>query len=48
MRHRLLKAVVAVGAVTLVAVAATGAATTKHAKSTAASASGSYNVGIVY
>ena len=49
MRHRLLKALVAVGAVTLVVGAATVAAATTHqASKSAATASSGYNVGIVY
>ena len=49
MRHRLLKALVAVGAVTLVVGAATVAAATAHqASKSAATASSGYNVGIVY
>ncbi len=49
MRHRLLKALVAVGAVTLVLGAATvAAATTHHASKSSATASSGYNVGIVY
>ena len=49
MRHRLLKALVAVGAVTLVVGAATvAAATTHHASKSSATASSGYNVGIVY